>query len=285
MSQPVKHAQTRFGEIAYTDRGVGRAALFVHGVMLNGHLWRHAIDGLSDLRRCIAVDLMAHGATRISPDQDVSFNAQAEMLVAFCDELQIDQVDLVGNDSGGGIAQIFAARHPGRIRTLTLTNCDAHDNWPPKAAEPLWKAATEGRLEQIGARLLSDIDFARASFASGYEQPERIAAETFQTYLAPLFADSQATRNLERWFTLSHDCSQTVAVEAQLRQFKAPTLIVWGTGDIFFPVKWAYWLRGAIPGARPVVELDSAKLLFPEERPDEFVREVRKFWKAVGCSS
>ncbi|HEV3490182.1 MAG TPA: alpha/beta hydrolase [Reyranella sp.] len=278
MGQLVKHARTRFGEIAYTERGKGPAALFVHGVMLNGYLWRHVIDRVADMRRCIAIDLMAHGATRISADQDVSFTAQAEMLAAFCDSLGLDQVDLVANDSGGGIAQIFAAHHPDRLRTLTLTNCDTHDNWPPKAAEPLWNAAMQGHLGDIGRRLLGDVDAARAGFANVYEHPERISAETFQTYLAPLFADGQAIRNLERWFASSHDCSQTVVVEPLLRRLDAPTLIVWGTADIFFPVKWAYWLRGAIPGARQVVELEGAKLFFPEERPDEFVQALRAHW-------
>jgi pimeloyl-ACP methyl ester carboxylesterase len=278
MVQLVKHARTRFGEIAYTERGEGPVALFVHGVMLNGYLWRHVIDWVADLRRCIAIDLMAHGATRISADQDVSFTAQAEMLAAFCDSLGLDQVDLVANDSGGGIAQIFAAHHPDRLRTLTLTNCDAHDNWPPKAAEPLWNAAMQGHLGDIGRRLLGDVDAARAGFANVYEHPERISAETFQTYLAPLFADRQAILNLERWFASSHDCSQTVVVEPLLRRLEAPTLIVWGTADIFFPVKWAYWLRGAIPGARKVVELEGAKLFFPEERPEEFAQALRAHW-------
>jgi pimeloyl-ACP methyl ester carboxylesterase len=265
MGQLVKHARTRFGEIAYTERGDGPAALFVHGVMLNGYLWRHVIDRVADRRRCIAIDLMAHGATRIADGQDVSFTAQAEMLAAFCDSLGLDQVDLVANDSGGGIAQIFAAHHPDRLRTLTLTNCDAHDNWPPKAAEPLWNAAMQGHLGDIGRRLLSDVDAARAGFANVYEHPERVSAETFRTYLAPLFADRQAIRNLERWFASSHDCSQTVVIE-------------WGTADIFFPVKWAYWLRGAIPGARKVVELEGAKLFFPEERPEELAQALCAHW-------
>lgn len=80
----VKHAHTPFGEIAYTDRGKGPPALFVHGVFLNGYLWRHVVDRVADLRRTITVDLMAHGATKISADQDVSFAAQAEMLEALC---------------------------------------------------------------------------------------------------------------------------------------------------------------------------------------------------------
>ena len=102
-------------------------ALFVHGVLLNKHLWRHQLAALSDIRRCIAVDLLAHGNTEIGPDQDVSVTANAHMLNEVLEALHIDQVDLIGNDSGGGIAQSFAAHNPGRMRSLTLTNCDAPD--------------------------------------------------------------------------------------------------------------------------------------------------------------
>src|ERR1700674_4451425 len=125
--------ETPSGRISYASAGSGPAALFVHGVLLNSYLWRYQLAGLSDVRRCIAVDLLAHGDTEIAPDQDVSVTANAKMLKEFLDALKIDQVDLVGNDSGGGIAQIFAALNPERVRSFTLTNCDTHDNWPPEA--------------------------------------------------------------------------------------------------------------------------------------------------------
>src|SRR5262245_11793559 len=103
---------TPSGRIAYVESGSGPVALFVHGVLLNGHLWRHQLESLADVRRCIAVDLLAHGDTEIESTQDVSVTANARMLLQFLDALGIDRVDLVGNDSGGGIAQIFAALHP-----------------------------------------------------------------------------------------------------------------------------------------------------------------------------
>src|SRR5258705_11379935 len=119
-SSPARHSvQTASGRISYTEQGTGPVALFVHGVLLNGHLWRHQLSQLADIRRSIAVDLLAHGDTEIAPDQDVSVTANAKMLEQFLDALQIDQVDLVGNDSGGGIAQIFAVLHPERVRSLT----------------------------------------------------------------------------------------------------------------------------------------------------------------------
>ncbi len=265
MKRNVKHAVTPHGDIAYTEQGRGPAALFIHGVFLNGHLWRHVIDRVADVRRCIAIDLLAHGATKTPPDQDVSFTGQAQMLEAFCESLALDQVDIVANDSGGAIAQIFAARHPERIRSLTLTNCDAHDNWPPKAFEATRNAVAQGRLGEMGNAMLGHIEVARARFASVYEHPEKLAAETVRTYLEPLFATPDATRNLERWFQSSHDNSQTVSIEPLLRRLIAPTLIVWATADVYFPVKWAYWLRDTIPGCRKVIELEGAKLFFPDK--------------------
>src|ERR1700693_1656676 len=142
----IRSIETPSGRISYAEAGSGPVALFVHGVVLNKHLWRHQLAGLSDLRRCIAVDLLAHGDTEIAPDQDVSVTANANMLREVLDALQIGQVDLVGNDSGGGIAQIFAALNPERVRTLTLTNCDTHDNWPPEAFRPFVDMAIAGSL-------------------------------------------------------------------------------------------------------------------------------------------
>src|SRR6202171_3305349 len=121
--------ETPSGRISYASAGSGPVALFVHGVVLNKHLWRHQLADLSDIRRSIAVDLLAHGDTEITPDQDVSVTANAKMLKEFLDALNIDQVDIIGSDSGGGIAQIFSVLYPARVRSLTLTDCDTHDNW------------------------------------------------------------------------------------------------------------------------------------------------------------
>ena len=88
------HVETSSGRISYSSAGSGPAALFVHGVVLNKHLWRHQLVGLSDIRRCIAVDLLAHGDTEITPDQDVSVTANAKMLKEVLDALKINQVEI-----------------------------------------------------------------------------------------------------------------------------------------------------------------------------------------------
>jgi pimeloyl-ACP methyl ester carboxylesterase len=277
-----RFAKTPSGNIAFVERGAGPPALFLHGVLLSHHLWRHQLAALGDLRRCIAPDLLAHGATEIEPAQDVSSSANAEMVRQLLDELGIDRVDLVGNDSGGGIALIFAARHPERVRSLVLTDCDAHDNWPPAAFAPFLAMSAAGGLPDALAKMLSDKAFYRSAEGLGaaYEHPERVSDDTIETYLRPHVATPQRTRDVAR-FLAAFDCAQTVAIEPQLRKLAAPTLIVWGTDDVFFDVKWSRWLAEAIPGTRKRVEIDGGRIFFPEERPEELNAEIRAFWSAL----
>ena len=245
-------------------------------MVLNKHLWRHQLAGLSDIRRCIAVDLLAHGDTEIAPDQDVSVTANAKMLKEVLDALKIDQVDLVGNDSGGGIAQIFAALNPERVRTLTLTNCDTHDNWPPEAFKPFVDMVKAGGLRDTLNAMLADKTIYRSPGALGpaYERPESVSDEAIETYLRPLVRSQERTHDLER-FVAAFDNKLTVVIEPLLRTLQAPTLIVWAMDDVYFPVKWAYWLAETIPGAKPPVELAGARIFFPEERAEEFNQLLR----------
>src|SRR3981189_1188444 len=239
--------ETPSGRISYASAGFGPVALFVHGVVLNKHLWRHQLVGLSDIRRCIAVDLLAHGDTEIAPDQDVSVSANAKMLKEFLDALHIDRVDLVGNDSGGGIAQIFAALYPERVRSLTLTDCDTHNNWPPEAFKPFLAMAANGGLRGTLETMLTDKSVYRSPQALGpaYEHPERLSDDSIETYLRPMVRTEQRTRGLQR-FLAAFDNKHTLAIEPQLKTLKAPTLIPWGTDDVYFPLKWSHWLAQKI---------------------------------------
>lgn len=256
--------------------------MFVHGVLLNGHLWRYQLAHLSNIRRCIAVNLLAHGDTEMAPDQDVSVTANAITLREFLDALNIDQVDLVGNDSGGGIAQIFAASYPERVRSLTLTDCDTHDNWPPEAFKPfLAMAAADGLRATLDA-MLSDKRVYRSQQALGpaYEHPERLADDSIEKYLRTLVKSEQRMCDLQR-FLAAFDNKHTLVIEARLKTLKAPTLIVWGTDDVYFDVKWSHWLADTIPGTRRRVELQGARIFFPEERWEDFNKELRAHWQVT----
>jgi pimeloyl-ACP methyl ester carboxylesterase len=272
--------QTPSGRIAYAEQGTGPIALFVHGVLLNKHLWRHQLAHLSDIRRCIAVDLLAHGETDIAGDQDVSVTANAKMLEQFLDALTVEQADLVGNDSGGGIAQIFSALYPQRVRSLTLTDCDVHDNWPPAAFKPFLAMAAGGGLRGTLEAMLSNKDIYRSPQALGpaYEHPEEVTDESIETYLRPLVRTEQRTRDLQR-FLAAFDNAHTRAIEARLKTLTVPTLIVWGTDDVYFDVEWSKWLAETIPGTRRRLEFEGARIFFPEERWIDFNKALREHWQ------
>jgi pimeloyl-ACP methyl ester carboxylesterase len=269
---------TRCGDISYLDIGTGPAALFVHGIAVNAYLWRHVIGQLAGQRRCIALDLPLHGRSPVTPGQDLSVAGLASVLEDFCDALGLDGIDLVANDTGGAIAQVFAARHPQRLATLTLTNCDVSDNLPPEAFQPIVELAAAGTLAPASLALLDDLDAAvQAAFGTTYEHPERADREVVRSYLEPCFGTLERGREFER-LLVALDPEDLRAVEPQLRELTVPTLVVWGTGDENFGVSWAYWLRDTIPGVTRVVTVDGARVFFPEERPMDLVPHLQQHW-------
>jgi pimeloyl-ACP methyl ester carboxylesterase len=277
-------AVTRFGEISYLDLGAGPTALFVHGIATNAYLWRHVMDALSGQRRCIAIDLPLHGRSPVTAEQDLSLAALAAALDDFCEVLGLTGIDLVANDTGGAIAQIFAARYPQRLATLTLTNCDTVDNLPPEAFKPMIELAAAGNLAPSAAAMFADLEAAaRISFASGYEHLDQIDRDVIRSYLQPCFGTIERARQFER-LLVALDVGDLQAVMPQLSELTVPTLVVWGTGDAFFDVSWAYWLRDTIPGTTRVVTVDGARLFFPEERPMDLVPHLEQHWAAVAAA-
>jgi pimeloyl-ACP methyl ester carboxylesterase len=271
---------TRSGDIAVADTAPGdhgRTALFVHGVGTSSHLWRKVIAELSGERRCVAVDLPAHGA---SPGRaDYSLPAVAAAIEDARDALGLDGVDLVANDTGGAIAQVYAAAHPERLRTLTLTNCDTHDNLPPEAFKPTADLAEQGRFAELAAAAGADPELGRPGIGTGYEHPEAIPLDTLRAYLGTAAGTPERAKEFERFIT-SLRAEDLLAAEPGLRKLDVPTLVVWGTGDDFFATSWAYWLRDTIPGVTEVVEVPGAKLFFPDERPGDLVPHLRRHWAA-----
>ena len=283
-----RYADVRSGRIAFFEKGEGSAALFVHGVPLNGYHWRNIIERVQHRRRCIAIDLMALGYTEISPMQDVTFTAQARMLAEVVDALGIEKIDLVANDSGGAIAQIFAAHHPERLTSLVLTNCDVHDGWPPPQLLPIMEHARKGTLAPIFQSMLDRPDVARKRYARGesvplfrsYADPTVLTDEVIRLYLQPLLSSQQRIEAFQRYW-LGFDNTHTLAIHSALKALQIPTLIVWGLKDIFFDKKWAYWLKDTIPGARRVIEIADGRLFFPEDRPDTLAGPMLRFWDEV----
>jgi pimeloyl-ACP methyl ester carboxylesterase len=279
-----RSAATELGEISYLDVGEGPTALFVHGVFTNALFWRNVLADTATRRRCIAIDLPAHGQTPTTESWDLSLGGLAQALVALCDAIDAGQVDLVANDTGGAVAQIFAATNPQRLRSMTLTNCDTQGNIPPPDFAPVVDLAREGGLAEVVKGLASDLSLARsdAGFGSGYERPQDLPDEVLRAYLAPLAASDLRARELERVIA-QLEPGPLLAIEPQLKELETPTLLVWGTGDPFFDLSWARWLRETIPGVTEIVEIEGAKLFFPDERAADLVPHLQRHWDATAA--
>jgi pimeloyl-ACP methyl ester carboxylesterase len=156
---------TRSGPASYIDTGgPGRPALFVHGVISSSYLWRHVIGQLEGQRRCVAIDLPLHGQTP-ADGQELTLPGLARFVADCCDALELTDIDLVANDTGGAIAQVFAAGHPERLHTLTLTNCETHDNMPPPALRAATLLARSGLpIWRFAPRLVRDVARSRKRF-------------------------------------------------------------------------------------------------------------------------
>ena len=275
-------ATTPLGEISYLDVGEGPAALFVHGVFTNAVFWRNVIGAVGAQRRCIAVDLPAHGQTRTTEAWDLSLTGLATAVAALCDAVAPGPVDLVANNTGGAVAQIFAATNSHRLASFTLTNCDTQNNIPPADFAPVVELARQGGLAPVVTQLASDFGLARsnAGFGGGYERPDELSDETLRAFLAPLAETGLRATELERCVA-QLEPGPLLAVEPQLKELETPTLIVWGTGDPFFELSHTQWLRDTIPGVTEIVEIEGAKLFFPDERADDLAPHLLRHWQAV----
>lgn len=268
---------TPSAEVSYVDIGTGPPALFVHGLATNAYVWRDLVGRLSDMRRCIVIDLPLHGQSPARTGQKLTIGGLADVLAEICEGLDVMDVDLVAHDTGGAIAQVFAARHSQLLRTLTLTNCETQDNIPPAAMAATVELARSGQLAAAAPAILADPASSRAFFAVGYQNPEALTSELVQAYLEPVIGSPAAAERFQELIAaLGPD--DLLDTEPALRRLDVPTLIVWGTDDEFFDLKWAYWLRDAIPGAREPVEISGGKLFFPAERAAELAPHIRRHW-------
>lgn len=276
-----RFARTPFGRVAYVERGTGDAALFLHGFPLNGFQWRGALERLSPVRRCIAPDFLGLGYSEAADGQGLAPVAQLAMLVALLDALSISGVDLVASDSGGAIAQLLVARHPERVRSLLLTNCDTEKDSPPAVLLPVIEMSRAGTFADN--RLppqLADKPFARSARGIGglfYSDPAHPTDEAVDYYFAPLVASALRKAQVHA-YAIGLERNPLEGIEPLLRRCRVPTRIVWGTADTAFSPASPDYLDRTFGGSRGVRRLPDRKLFWPEELPDVLADEARRLW-------
>lgn len=277
---PYREARLAQGTVRYREVGEGEPIVFVHGLLTNGALWRNVVPPLVERYRCIVPDwpLGSH-TVPMRPDADLTFPALARLVDAFLAALDLREVTLVGNDTGGALCQVAVTTRPERIGRLVLTDCDAFENflpWPFRYIQ--WGAHVPGFVWLIG-KVLSIRALHRLPVAFGWLSKRPVPASVIDGYLAPMQRDPAVRRDLEKVLRAISP-RVTLAAAERFPRFTKPVLLAWAPEDRLFTRAFAERLAGCFPDAQLREILDSYALI-PEDQPlllaaaiDDFLRET-----------
>ena len=262
------------GTIEYRESGDGAPVVFVHGVGVNGDLWRHVAPGLDGFCR-IAPDwpFGAHSHP-LREDADLSLPGLASIVSDFLDALDLRDVTVVANDTGGAVTQWLVGHHAERIGRLVLTSCDAFQKFPPAPQLYLKPAA---RLRVLGAVAWA-VQFKvvqRTPTAYGWTTKKPIDPAIMRSYTEPIRVKRGVRRDLER-LLLAVDTRYTYQAAEALPSFDKPALVAWAADDKLFPRAHGERLAELLPQARFELVPDS-RTFISEEQPERLVAMIRAF--------
>jgi pimeloyl-ACP methyl ester carboxylesterase len=263
------------GTVRYRDEGDGPPIVFVHGALVDGRLWEPVVDRLAGDARCVVPDLPL-GAHRIAmrPDADVSPTGLARLIADLIEALELRDVTLVGNDTGGALCQFVMTRHPERIGRLVLTNCDAFDNFPPAMFRGLVVGARLGLLT-AALQALRVRPLRRMPLAFGWLAKCPLPDQLLDSWVEPFLSDAGVRRDTRRLLAGVRR-EQLLDNTARLTEFDRPVLIAWAPEDRFFPLDHARRLAAIFPDAT-LVEVPDAYAFISRDQPDRLAELIRGF--------
>jgi pimeloyl-ACP methyl ester carboxylesterase len=265
------------GEVRYFERGTGRPVVFVHGVFANADLWRAVVPGVADAGfRCLAPDwpLGAHDIP-MRPDADLGPTGHADLIAGFLAALDLRDVVLVANDTGGALTQIMLTRHPERVGRVVLLPSDCFEYFfPPMFKSLSLLARVPGSLRLLAA-LLRVRALHRLPMTFGWVTKRPLPPDVVTSYLWPVGRSAGVRRDLRKLLRAVHP-RHTLAAAEKLGEFDRPVLLLWGSEEKLFPIRLARRLAAVLPDAR-LVEVDDTYTFISEDRPDVVVAQVVEF--------
>jgi pimeloyl-ACP methyl ester carboxylesterase len=260
------------GVVRYREQGTGTPIVLIHGLLVNGNVWDRLVPLLASQGRCIVPDLpLGSHSLPMNKDADLSPAGIAGLIAEFMDRLELEDVTLVGNDTGGALCQLVAADHGERLGRLVLTTCDAFENFPPPAVRPLLTALKlPGAL--AATSVLGRLRAVRgAAFKAMPLTMQPIPDEQVKSWVSPL-ADKRIRADLAK-VVRGIDPAVTVAAAERLRDFDRPALIAWGAEDRFFPFSDAERLAATLPNAR-LERIPNARAFVQLDAPERLAEMI-----------
>jgi pimeloyl-ACP methyl ester carboxylesterase len=271
----MKQASLPQGTIHYRDSGTGEPIVLVHGLLADGELWREVTPRLTADFRVIAPDwpLGSH-KTPLKAGSDLSPLGLARIIADFLAELDLSNVTLVGNDTGGAICQLVAAHHPERLGRLVLTPSDAYENFLPPAFRPLQAAAhLPGSVLAI-ASSLRIAPLRRLPFAYGWVT-KRADARLTRAWIQPALSSAAIRREIAA-ILKGIDSRYTLQAAERFGEFTKPVLIAWAPEDRFFKMRYGERLASDFPNARLELIEDSYTFV-PIDQPQRTAELIAAF--------
>jgi pimeloyl-ACP methyl ester carboxylesterase len=262
------------GTIEYRDRGSGPPVVFAHGVGVNADLWRHVAPQLAARgHRTIAPDLPLGGhSIPLEHTPDMSLPGLADILAGFLDALDLEDLTLVANDTGGAITQALIGRRPERIARLVLTSCDAFDRYPPPAVAHLKPLArVPGGLKAL-AHATRFKPVQRLPIAYGWATHKPIEPRIMDSYTRHVRMNKGVRADLARVLRQASKRDMETASRS-VANFDRPALVVWAADDRFFPIEHGRALADLMPNARFEL-VEGSRTFIPEDQPAKLVRRI-----------
>jgi pimeloyl-ACP methyl ester carboxylesterase len=263
------------GTLEYRERGSGTPLVFVHGAAVNADLWRKVVPELAGEHRCLALDVPLGGhSLPLDGEPDLSLFGVARIVADFLEALELSDVTVVANDTGGAVSQALVGRHPERVGRLVLTSCDAFENFPPKAVAYLpWLARVPSSFQLLGHALrLRPLQ--RLPIAYGWATHHPMERRIVDSYLDGMRTSWGVRRDFARMLRAADPCDTVKAAEL-LPRFDRPALVVWAADDKFFPREHGRRLADLLPQGRFEL-VDDSRTFIPEDNPAALVRLLQE---------
>jgi pimeloyl-ACP methyl ester carboxylesterase len=274
------------GTIRYRESGSGEPIVFVHGLLVDGELWRDVAPQLATGARVIVPDWpLGSQELPLKPHADLSPPALADLIADFIAALELEGVTLVANDTGGALSQLVVARRPERIARLVLTPCDAFEHFPPPAFKPLKALAYVPGAVAATARLMKSASARRSPLAYGWLS-KRADDELTARWVRAIESDAEIRRQVAE-ILKGFSPRYTLAAAERFGAFGGPVLVAWAAEDRFFKVANAERLARAFPNARLELIDDSYSFvsLDQPQRTAELIGELLRQPLAASASA
>jgi pimeloyl-ACP methyl ester carboxylesterase len=263
------------GTISYRDTDDGPPVVFLHGLLVDGTVWRKVTPLLDGAARSIVPDLpLGAHRTPMNADADVTPHGVARLVGDFLAALDLEDVTLIGNDTGGAISQLVALDHGERVGRLVLTNCDCFDVFPPKEFLPMVKSAhVPGALKAALAPMRSAT--ARRMVIAYGGLAREIPDEVTAAWVEPARTDARVRGDLAT-FMRAIDKSITRDAAERLPTLTVPSIVAWGQDDRFFSRELGERLSATLPNAR-LEPIANSRTFVSEDEPEALADLIRGF--------